>query len=277
LNAPDYAAFDVLPSQIALVDIDGAIVATNKSWDDVAHIGCLGSGERRLNYLAECRAAEARGCVEAGRVADAIRQVLAGSAAAVAYTYPCAFGGRHHWFQATVAPAGGDRAVVMHVDVTALEHDNLTGLANRALFEAQAEVSLSAAIGAGSAMSVLLIDLNKFKPVNDGFGHLAGDHVLKTTAERLRAVIRDGDLAARFGGDEFAVVLAPDTPPGAVASLIRRMQAELERPVAFEGCKLAVGVSIGAGIYPADGATVAELVAAADARMYGMKRGRLIA
>jgi diguanylate cyclase (GGDEF)-like protein len=138
-------------------------------------------------------------------------------------------------------------------------------------------LSLRTATQEQSATGVLLIDLNRFKPVNDRFGHLAGDHVLQSVAARLSASVRAHDVAARFGGDEFGVVLAPGTGPATAERLIFRIQNALEQPMLYKGHAINVGISIGAGMYPADGSTAAELVAAADARMYGMKRRRLTA
>lgn len=280
MSLPDFAALDLLPAQIALLDETGAIIGTNRAWNDMAKRGCLDQGRKSWNYLGECQAAARRGCVEAGKIADGINLVLGGAEGSYSCTYPCALDGRHHWYQATISAAGESfplRAVVMHVDVTALEHDALTGLANRVLFDAQADLSLRTAAAESSATGVLLIDLNRFKPVNDRYGHLAGDHVLRSVATRLQACVRRADVAARFGGDEFGVVLAPGTGPAVAERMMRRIQAAIEQSIPFGEQALAVGLSIGAGMFPADGATVAELVAAADSRMYGMKRRRLIA
>jgi diguanylate cyclase (GGDEF)-like protein len=277
---PDLAAFDLLPAQIAVLDETGAIVSTNRAWDDVAEQGALGRGNAGWNYLDVCRAAAAEGCAEAGKMAQGISLVLGGVSPGWSCVYPCAYGGQHHWFQATVSPmprGAQTGAVVMHVDVTALERDPLTELANRVLFDAQAALSLSEAMQQGSTMGVLMLDLNQFKPVNDRFGHLAGDHVLRTVAARLRRCVRAEDMAARFGGDEFGVVLAPGTRPNAAVRIMHRIQSQVEQPVSYDGQCLGIHLSIGTGMYPADGSTIDSLVAAADARMYEMKRQRMIA
>lgn len=95
----------------------------------------------------------------------------------------------------------------MHTDVTALQQDHLTGLANRALFESQARYALDTARQNPSAIGVVLIDLDGFKPINDQFGHAAGDKVLVEIAQRLSsAAANDSELVARLGGDKFGIV-----------------------------------------------------------------------
>ncbi len=140
-------------------------------------------------------------------------------------------------------------------------HDPLTGLANRAMFQQHL-----AATPAGAA--VLLLDLDDFKPVNDRYGHAAGDAVLVAVAQRLREAVRAGDLVARLGGDEFAVVTAAavDDLPGYVA----RVTAAVEQPIDAAGTQVLVGASIGAAT--ADGTRpMAAVLHEADLAMYATK------
>ncbi|MEU4219227.1 GGDEF domain-containing protein [Actinoplanes sp. NPDC026623] len=148
-------------------------------------------------------------------------------------------------------------------------HDGLTGLPNRARIAEYADAQ------AGREMTVLLLDLNGFKQVNDTLGHAAGDLLLSEAGHRLSAGLRAGDLVGRLGGDEF-VVLLPDTGPAVAAELGLRLRTAIERPMALDGQEVAVGVSIGAAYRPAGAATgLAALTAEADAAMYRDKISRV--
>jgi diguanylate cyclase (GGDEF)-like protein len=147
-------------------------------------------------------------------------------------------------------------------------HDQLTGLPNRRLMEER----LLAAIGQGVA-SVLLIDLDSFKKINDTFGHLAGDEVLRETALRLKTALHGDETLARIGGDEFLIVSMRDP-----TLLMAAIALPLSKPFVLEGgVEVDVGLSIGSSIYPADarGATGTEairhLLRAADRHMYAQK------
>ncbi|MBM2616280.1 GGDEF domain-containing protein [Actinoplanes sp. LDG1-06] len=147
-------------------------------------------------------------------------------------------------------------------------HDALTGLPNRARLTAHADALT------GRAMAVLLLDLNGFKAVNDTLGHAAGDVVLRAVGARLRAALREGDLAGRIGGDEFVVVLA-DASPATAAALADRLRALICEPVDLDGQTASVGVSIGAAVRAAgEDADLDALSRAADAAMYREKSAR---
>lgn len=153
-------------------------------------------------------------------------------------------------------------------------HDRLTGLANRYAFFERLANELSRARRAGTHVGLLFMDLNRFKPVNDLYGHEAGDTVLRTVAERWVAMVRDTDTLARMGGDEFALLLGDLSSPdeaGAVAQkLLRALDAWIELP---DGKRCQVGTSIGIATYPGNAAEMDSLIAAADAAMYGCKAG----
>jgi diguanylate cyclase (GGDEF)-like protein/PAS domain S-box-containing protein len=156
-------------------------------------------------------------------------------------------------------------------------HDYLTGLPNRVLLYDRLEQALARFQRHGQAVALLYLDLDRFKPVNDEFGHQVGDAVLIEIADRIHTVIRDTDTAARIGGDEFAVLIEGVDNPGMLRLVADRLIEAMSRPVTVADCVAQVGVSI--GLVQAGGALSASdaLMAAADAAMYRAKaagRGR---
>jgi diguanylate cyclase (GGDEF)-like protein/PAS domain S-box-containing protein len=154
------------------------------------------------------------------------------------------------------------------------QHDVLTGLKNRRASEQFIAAALRRAQQSGGSIAVLLIDLDCFKPINDSFGHAAGDEVLVAVADHLRQVIRSStDLAGRMGGDEFILVVCDGG--GDVAGMARVAEDLLRiigRPLTLSGgCTVNLGASIGIARYPADGASYDELIRAADRAMYAVK------
>jgi diguanylate cyclase (GGDEF)-like protein/PAS domain S-box-containing protein len=154
-------------------------------------------------------------------------------------------------------------------------HDALTGLPNRAAFVRQLE-QLSASHRAGDAQSALLfIDLDHFKRVNDSLGHLAGDALLCTVTARIKGCLRAGDAVARFGGDEFMVLLAGVAERDTAEQVAVKLLAAVEAPVELAGRAISVSPSIGVALFPEHGRTPTELIQHADLAMYLAKsRGR---
>jgi diguanylate cyclase (GGDEF)-like protein len=146
--------------------------------------------------------------------------------------------------------------------------DPLTGLPNRAAFD-EAMAHELAYVGRGPGPSLLLVDLDKFKLVNDSDGHLAGDAVLVAVAEVLLAHVRPSDVTCRLGGDEFAVVL-PRTGPGRALQVARRLLTASRKAPGLSSASARVSFSIGVGWLAAP-TTAAELVAAADTALYAVK------
>lgn len=151
-------------------------------------------------------------------------------------------------------------------------HDVLTGLANRALFEDLLTTSVARAERLRSNFSLLFIDLDNFKDINDSSGHAAGDSLLRTVAERLMAVARQSDTVARLGGDEFAVLIDVGNSTQDATSAAQRILDELARPYRLDDNDVRISASIGIATYPVDGDKAAELLSNADAAMYSAKQ-----
>lgn len=150
-------------------------------------------------------------------------------------------------------------------------HDPLTGLPNRALFFDRLSQALQLAEREGRLGAVLLLDLDGFKQVNDGLGHDAGDALLRGVARRLRRVTRRSDTVARLAGDEFALLLYPIRDPATVERVAERIRAVLAVPVRHRGRLLHAKTSVGAALFPTDGATVDTLFKHADLALYRAK------
>ncbi|MDQ6847774.1 MAG: EAL domain-containing protein [Candidatus Dormibacteraeota bacterium] len=150
-------------------------------------------------------------------------------------------------------------------------HDPLTHLANRVLFTDRLEHALSRRDETRGMLAVLFVDLDDFKMVNDTFGHAPGDDLLRNVAERLRSVLRPADTAARFGGDEFAVLLEDSLSREDVASVAERIVAALKPHFVVERQEVAVHASIGVAIASAGPVDAEELLRRADAAMYWAK------
>lgn len=151
--------------------------------------------------------------------------------------------------------------------------DSLTGLANRAEFDDRLRDMTAAAARHGQLLILQLIDLDRFKQINDRFGHHVGDLVLREAAQRMRTEVRETDLVARLGGDEF-VVLQPDaSSPEVGAVLAQKLVAALSAPYRVDGVDVGIGVSIGISVYPQDATDRDQLLRKADLALYKVKDG----
>ncbi|MCX7148439.1 MAG: diguanylate cyclase [Rhodocyclales bacterium] len=154
----------------------------------------------------------------------------------------------------------------------ALAHtDTLTGLANRLLFDARLQQSMQLARRSNGQIAVLLVDLDHFKAINDGYGHAIGDEVLRTMADRFRATVREVDTVARLGGDEFAIVLTGLGSGADAERMAQKIVANLGQPMRVLGLPLEVGVSIGIALFSSGDLSPAELMRRADQAMYAAK------
>jgi len=152
-------------------------------------------------------------------------------------------------------------------------HDALTGLPNRVLFHDRLNQAIKLSKRNKTQFAVAIMDLNGFKEINDNRGHLTGDYVLKTVADRIKETLRDSDTVARLGGDEFAFVL-PTVDRESPATVTDKIMATFKEPIVMDsdGGKIEVGASIGITLYPDHGADVDALIGYADAAMYSAKR-----
>lgn len=150
-------------------------------------------------------------------------------------------------------------------------HDQLTKLPNRLQFNERVSQALAHAQRNRGQVAIAVLDLNKFKPVNDTYGHLAGDYVLQQVANRIRSTLRQEDIVARTGGDEFTLLLVEISSVKNISTIARKLTGRLLEPFIWKGQQLNVGVSIGIALYPAHGENLTELFHHADIAMYHAK------
>ncbi len=198
--------------------------------------------------------------------------------------------GNYRWVHARFMSVGKShetrRILVTHLDVTernlrteelrhSAHHDALTSLPNRAMIYSYIQELLAKTARTGGEFGLLFVDLDRFKPINDRYGHAMGDLVLKTVSERLAASVRADDFVGRLAGDEFIIVLPDLSSREAAASVAQHTLNIMGQPFQIDGYELHVSPSIGISVYPCDGETVDALLHSADAAMYDAKqRGR---
>lgn len=151
-------------------------------------------------------------------------------------------------------------------------YDSLTGLPNRMLLDDRMARAAESADRGGRSFALMFVDLDRFKPVNDTYGHSVGDRLLKAVAERLAGCIRKVDTTARVGGDEFVVVLSEIGSREDAAMVGRKIVDELARPFFIDRHELSISCSIGVAVYPEDGKELHALKANADVAMYHAKQ-----
>ncbi len=195
--------------------------------------------------------------------------------------------GRHHdaiYYKATFTRAGGGVAGLIGtiVDITERKqaeervrhlanYDELTGLPNRSMFHQRVGHALAQARRNKRALSILFIDLDRFKNINDTLGHDAGDRVLKEIADRLRACLRESDTVGRLGGDEFVVLTEELAQPALVAAVAQKILASVASPIALGTQEVHITASIGISTYPGDSEDMQGLMKNADIAMYRAK------
>ncbi len=151
------------------------------------------------------------------------------------------------------------------------QFDQLTGLPNRTLLRERVNHALARAMRSGSGVATLILDMDRFKEINDMLGHEVGDKLLIKAAKRIRANVRDQDTVARLGGDEFAVVLEGVSEAKEVLPVIERIVESLREVTTVDGHEVNTSTSIGIAMYPENGSNLSELLRAADLAMYQAK------
>lgn len=278
---------DAMPDAAAVLDATGTIVAVNRTWrsfseDNGGRPDDTGVG---ANYLEVCARSAAAGCDDAAVVEAGIRTVLQGSTSDSVLDYACPSPALERWFALRVTPIDGASrgALVSHTNITRQKkaeldllrqasQDPLTGLANRARLDKRLRSALTPRRGrdARADVGLLYLDLDSFKPVNDTYGHAAGDEVLQEVAGRLRRLVRPQDTVARIGGDEFCVVVARTTPDQ-LSAMAGRVDQALREPHVIHGRRVDVGASVG-WCMAVPGESPAQVLNRADQAMYDVKR-----
>ncbi len=179
--------------------------------------------------------------------------------------------------------ASGSISLSVMTDVTELKQaesrnhaqaitDHLTGLLNRQGFEAALDNSIRTADELETELACIFIDLDRFKWINDNFGHAAGDEVLRQVVSRIRTALRPDDTMSRLGGDEFAILVTAKEVEALASEIGERICASLRDPIIIEGTELSVSSSVGIALYPTHAANAAELLLKSDMAMYARKR-----
>jgi diguanylate cyclase (GGDEF)-like protein len=268
---------DFLVAEIAVVDSTGAIVHCNQKWMETAKTGSL--SPTQWNYVAECEAAIRRSC-DVSEILAGLLAVLNGELPFFVATYACPFDGLYHWFQVQMSPVeidGRRHAILMHVDVSALQRDPLTRLPNRATFDAQLHLALSLARETGRRTGIVILDMNNLKAINDKHGHQAGDDALKKLAAEIEKKAGPDGVATRIGGDEFGVVLPVNYDILTARRMCAHFGSGISCSVGTADTPIFVSASVGLALYPDDGMTAGDLFQAADRSMYAHKRGPSVA
>jgi diguanylate cyclase (GGDEF)-like protein/PAS domain S-box-containing protein len=196
--------------------------------------------------------------------------------------------GKLYWVATTIIPhRDADGAITRYVafrfDITnqknaqvklahAAHTDSLTGLLNRAGFQQLLEEKIEDCRATSTSFAVAILDIDNFKDINDVYGHETGDVLLRTVSERIRTAIRPTDVLARFGGDEFTLILSPSAEEAELKSLMDRVRQSIRAPLDLSVAKATVDASIGISLFPRHGSDASELVKKADMALYNAKR-----
>ncbi len=284
------AVLDSLDSQIAVIERSGMIIYVNQAWRSFAIENGMPADHQWEgdNYLSVCNASAACGDLDAFLVTAGIQAVLDGRSPAFDFEYPCHSPEEQRWFMLRVSSLQDEmkaKFVVSHHIITARKlaeerveqynreltrlaaTDKLTLLANRAKLDEVLDNEIYRAGRYAASFSVILLDVDHFKQVNDRFGHPVGDAVLVRLAEIFRSRVRESDLAGRWGGEEFLILLPGCDAPAAarMAEQLRVIIAETAFPeTGAQTCSFGVAASV-------PGETAASLMVRADAALYRAK------
>ncbi|WP_426125922.1 diguanylate cyclase [Pararhizobium sp. PWRC1-1] len=281
------AVIDALSAHICVLDRNGQIIAVNHAWQNfgVANSHLFDLSDIGRNYLEICQSSSGPGAAEADDFATGIQAVLDGGTLLFQMEYPCHSPTVSRWFLGRVTPLelpeGG--AVISHENITSrrlleieLEKlaatDALTGLPNRRYFLDRANIEFEKVRRFHAKVSLVMIDVDNFKAVNDTHGHAAGDEVLKSISRGCRDRLRQSDVLARFGGEEFVILLCDTNAVDAVflAEILRKSVEE--GPVKIDDGIIFVTASFGITQISSEDATIDTALARADKALYMAKR-----
>ena len=277
------AVFECTREGVAIADAAGRILRVNRAFTDItgyaeaevlgATPALLGADRHDAAFYAQLRAELAASGYWKGEIwsrrkdGRAYPQLLSISAVPDAE-------GRAAEYIGVFSDLSQSKASTAHFEFLA-HHDALTGLPNRLLLFDRLEHAIAKARRDGGRLALLMLDLDRFKDVNDGFGHAAGDELLRQVAARLRAGLRAADTVSRLGGDEFAVILAGLARPQDAAQVARKLIDAVSEPWRLSGgADVAVGASVGISFFPEYGQTAEVLLQQADSALYQAKGER---
>jgi diguanylate cyclase (GGDEF)-like protein len=188
---------------------------------------------------------------------------------AVSGSPECDAGGRFIGYRGSALDVTEERKSSRHASLLA-KYDPLTGLPNRLSMSHSLQAALA---GGPAACTVMLVDLDRFKQVNDTLGHPAGDALLKQVAERLLLIVGDREKVFRLGGDEFQIILAGEADRGVTGAMASEIIRSLSQPYSLNGDRCIIGASVGIASAPADGSTAEDIIRNADLALYSSKTG----
>jgi diguanylate cyclase (GGDEF)-like protein len=281
------AVIDALSSHICVTDRKGMILTVNRAWRNftVENPPVSTRAGVGANYLKVCRSASGPGSEGAEKFALGVQSVLDGKTELFQMEYPCHSPTQNRWFLGRVTPLITKRrgAVISHMAVTdrkLLEFDlmrlaatdSLTDVPNRRYFLEAANMEVERASRFGVAASMVMIDLDHFKAVNDTYGHAVGDQALRCLTQVCKTRLRKLDVLARIGGEEFAILL-PGTGERAAVSVAKKLcRAVSETPVQGGHNQFTITASFGVAEVRAGDKGVDECLGRADLALYAAKR-----
>ena len=275
-------AVEQSPAAVIITDLDGAIEYVNPKFTDI-------TGYRISEAMGENPRMLQSGLVDRELYQQLWAHLLAGE------EWQGEFINKHKkghlfWERAHISPLRDKAGEITHYiavkeDITTQKnyekeleyratHDELTGLSNRALLNDRLNQAIGHAQRSGKHVAVIMLDLDRFKIINDNLGHAQGDELLKLVGRRLRDTVRQVDTVARFGGDEFVVLLENIHSPDTAAQVAAKILRALSQPYELAGRSVTLTASLGLSLFPKDGDDAETLIRNADVAMYQSKRRR---
>ncbi|HEY8670396.1 MAG TPA: diguanylate cyclase [Terriglobales bacterium] len=287
------AVIDALTSQICVVDPEGVIFAVNRAWKQFTTDNSAGQLNDHIgvNYLDVCRHSVGPASEEAPTFVRGLNAVLRGERGFFQIEYPCHSPKEMRWFLARVSPLRRRSAsiehtnigaVVSHMNITDRKRvemdyarlaatDPLTGLPNRRFFDEFAKLDMDRFLRFGEPSSLLMVDLDHFKSINDTYGHPAGDEVLRSVASLGKLVFRSSDLFARWGGEEF-VCLLPGTDEWGAICAAEKLRSAVEQLSIVSGERvIPVTASVGVSSFDKTDRVMDAALLRADKALYRAK------